>query len=62
MNSLPEVQLMSEADMRATTRWLLVVVMKECKVPSSPSTNLMQATSVDTLTILTYTDHITQKK
>lgn len=53
---------MSDADIRATTKWLLVVVIKECRVPSSPSTNRMHATSVDTLTILTYTDHITQKK
>lgn len=62
MKSLPEVQLMSDAEMRATTKWLLVVVMKECSVPSSPDTKRTQATSVDTVTMLTYTDHITQKK
>lgn len=62
MNSLPEVQLMSDADMRATTKWLLVVVIKECRVPSSPSTNRMHATTVETLTMLTYTLHMMQKK
>lgn len=53
---------MSDADMRATTKWLLVVVMKECRVPSSPSTNRMHATKVDTVTMLTYTLHMMQKK
>ena len=62
INSLPEVQLMSDADMRATTKWLLVVVMKECRVPSSPSTNRMHATRVETVTMLTYVHHIMQKK
>ena len=62
MKSFPDVQLINEAEMRATTKWLLVVVMKLCSVPSSPSANLMQATVVDIETMVTYIDHIMQKK
>ena len=62
MNSLPEVQLIKDAEMRATTRWLLVVVMKLCKVPSSPIANRMHATVVEMVTMVTYIDHMMQKK
>lgn len=62
MNSFPEVQLIKDAEIRATTRWLLVVVMNECNVPDSPSTKRMHATDIDIVTMVTYTHHITQKK
>ena len=53
MNNLPDVQLIKEAEMRATTKWLLVVVMKECKLPDSPSTNRMHATEIEMVTMET---------
>lgn len=53
IKSFPLVQLIKDAEIRATTRWLLVVVMKLCSVPSSPIANLMQATVVEIVTMVT---------